>query len=338
MPPAPTRASCAGVRPVLDHHRDVLHLARRARRDLVERVGDHLFERSRRDLDHRAGRYRASARNSPLHSRRARPYDAEAGEHRSGAGSATRGSRGRRAQGRTERRSRKTGSGAVTEPNGTTPGRRGSRRPQPRPSTWGNPGARVRKRSAGDGPEEIEAATQRRLLGAFCCSGLRRAGGCDPMSVVPGRYGAARGRARSTVSTPPSATRSPARAAPLAILAGAGSGKTRVLTRRIAWQSREQRIDPAHVLAVTFTRKAAGELRSRLASPRRARVGHRRHVPRHRARPAAAPRRRAGPRHARASSNARSGSWCRCCPSAGARARCSPPSWRRRSSGPRPGW
>jgi len=55
------------------------------------------------------------------------------------------------------------------------------------------------------------------------------------------------------------------RAAPLAILAGAGSGKTRVLTRRIAWQSREQIIDPAHVLAVTFTRKAAGEMRARLS-------------------------------------------------------------------------
>jgi DNA helicase-2/ATP-dependent DNA helicase PcrA len=53
-------------------------------------------------------------------------------------------------------------------------------------------------------------------------------------------------------------------AAPLAILAGAGSGKTRVLTRRIAWQSREQLVDPAHVLAVTFTRKAADELRTRL--------------------------------------------------------------------------
>ena len=54
------------------------------------------------------------------------------------------------------------------------------------------------------------------------------------------------------------------RAAPLAILAGAGSGKTRVLTRRIAWQSRERIVDPRHVLALTFTRKAAGELRTRL--------------------------------------------------------------------------
>ena len=54
------------------------------------------------------------------------------------------------------------------------------------------------------------------------------------------------------------------RATPLAILAGAGSGKTRVLTRRIAWLAREEVVDPRHVLALTFTRKAAGELRSRL--------------------------------------------------------------------------
>ena len=54
------------------------------------------------------------------------------------------------------------------------------------------------------------------------------------------------------------------RTAPLAILAGAGSGKTRVLTRRIAWQSREGHLDPRRVLALTFTRKAAGELRARL--------------------------------------------------------------------------
>ena len=54
--------------------------------------------------------------------------------------------------------------------------------------------------------------------------------------------------------------------APLVILAGAGSGKTRVLTRRIAWLIAEGRADGRHVLALPFTRKAAGELRSRLGS------------------------------------------------------------------------
>ena len=52
---------------------------------------------------------------------------------------------------------------------------------------------------------------------------------------------------------------------PLAILAGAGSGKTRVLTRRIAWRAVKGKEDPRRVLALTFTRKAAGELRSRLS-------------------------------------------------------------------------
>src|SRR4051812_2184512 len=51
---------------------------------------------------------------------------------------------------------------------------------------------------------------------------------------------------------------------PLCILAGAGSGKTRVLTRRIAYRSVTGRIDPRRVLALTFTRKAAGELTNRL--------------------------------------------------------------------------
>ncbi len=53
-------------------------------------------------------------------------------------------------------------------------------------------------------------------------------------------------------------------ALPLAIHAGAGSGKTRVLTHRIAWRSLTGREDPRRVLALTFTRKAASELRSRL--------------------------------------------------------------------------
>src|SRR5207302_10837919 len=55
-------------------------------------------------------------------------------------------------------------------------------------------------------------------------------------------------------------------ASPLCILAGAGSGKTRVLTRRIGWRVAQGSADPRHVLALTFTRKAAGELSGRLSA------------------------------------------------------------------------
>ncbi|MHB8504304.1 MAG: UvrD-helicase domain-containing protein, partial [Acidimicrobiales bacterium] len=53
---------------------------------------------------------------------------------------------------------------------------------------------------------------------------------------------------------------------PLCVLAAAGAGKTRVLTRRIAYRSLTGTADPGHVLALTFTRKAAGELSGRLAA------------------------------------------------------------------------
>ena len=54
-------------------------------------------------------------------------------------------------------------------------------------------------------------------------------------------------------------------ATPLCVRAGAGTGKTRVLTRRIAHQAAVGAIDPKHTLALTFTRKAGDELRGRLA-------------------------------------------------------------------------
>ena len=73
----------------------------------------------------------------------------------------------------------------------------------------------------------------------------------DPEALLEGLDDAQRAAVTST-------------AQPLVVLAPAGSGKTRVLTRRIAHRVATGAADPRHVLALTFTRKAAGELDDRL--------------------------------------------------------------------------
>ena len=218
--------------------------------------------------------------------------------------------------------------GTATESNGTTPGTRGSRSHAARTESRGAPGngsaggvfGRRGRSARGRRPQGFREWPR----GDPSCNAAETTRGL-PLSPAPSLAAlppTSTGRVPVPCRTPPvpctgwtttcsrsrrAPTRRGHRAAPRRSRSsrGAGSGKTRVLTRRIAWQAREGADRPAPRPRGHVHAQGRGRARRRLGRLGVDARGHRRHVPRHRARAAAPPRRRRAAHDARRCSSAR---------------------------------
>jgi len=124
-------------------------------------------------------------------------------------------------------------------------------------------------------PRGLAKKTGRKGLGPVidCNDPAARRARCTPGPVQAGQGASYNRLMSSNESSPLLATLNPEQAAAVTlpaehalILAGAGSGKTRVLTTRIAWLLQTGQVWPSGVLAVTFTNKAAKEMLTRLSA------------------------------------------------------------------------